>query len=105
MALDEKTPVVGVGPRITRERFAQILSDRGSPAASEGTAGWHAVAQNGVDPLFALAIFKQESQLGTQGVCALYQTRSPGNTRSSRIGAGQVIPTDFGPFVKYSTWA
>ena len=105
MAFDEKTSVVGVGPRITRERFTQILSDKGSPAASDGMAGWQAVTQNQVDPLFALAIFKQESQLGMQGVCAIHQTRSPGNTRTSRIGAGQVIQTEFGPFVRYDSWA
>lgn len=104
MALHEQTEVVGVGPRITRERFAQILSDRGSPAAIEGTAGWQAATQHEVDPLFALAIFNQESQLGAQGVCAIHQTRSPGNTRTSRTGDGQVILTEFGPFVKYGSW-
>lgn len=105
MAINGNTRVVGVSPRITRERFAQILSDRGSPAANEAMAGWQAVSESQVDPLFALAIFKQESQLGQQGVCAIHQTKSPGNTRTSRIGAGQVINTDFGPFVKYANWA
>jgi len=62
------------------------------------------VAAEGVDPLFALAIFQHESRFGHEGICATYGTRSPGNTRSSRIGVGEVLQTEKGPFVRYPSW-
>ena len=105
MGIDERTVVVGVPPRIGRERFASILRERESPAAAEAEAGWDAVVGQGVDPLFALAIFHQESQFGIDGICFDHQTRSPGNTRTSRTGIGEQVQTDLGPFVRYPSWA
>ena len=104
MEINDATVVVGVGPRIGTARFAQILRDRASPAAADAEASWHIVTEQGVDPLFALAVFHQESQFGLDGICATHATCSPGNTRSSRTGVGKVIQTDLGPFVRYPSW-
>lgn len=97
--------VVGTLPRIGPARFREVLEAAGSPAAGEAEASWRAVAQQGIDPLFALAVFRHESGYGKLGICAAYDTRNPGNTRSSRTGIGTVIDTERGPFVRYPSWA
>jgi len=105
MAIDESLVVVGVPPRIGRETFAGILREHASPAGDGAEAGYDAVVEQGVDPLFALAIFHQESQFGTDGICFDEHTCSPGNTRTSRTGAGTVFQTlDLGGFVRYPDW-
>lgn len=96
--------VVGVPPRISRRRFREILEQHGSPAAAEADAAYDAVVAEGVDPLFLLAVFWHESRFGTVGICAKYGTRSPGNTRSSSTGLGEVIQTEKGSFVRYPSW-
>jgi hypothetical protein len=103
--IDRKTIVVGVEPRISQETFRRVLERVGSPALSESDAGYEAVVRYRVDPAFALAIFKHESNYGKAGICALYDTKNPGNTRSSRTGVGEVILTPRGRFVKYPSWA
>lgn len=104
MIIHQQTTVVGVAPRIGPEGFARILRAAESPAVEEAAAGWQAVASFGVDPLFALAIFHKESQFGRDGVCFDYQTRSPGNTRTSRTGVGEPVDTEFRQFIRYPTW-
>jgi hypothetical protein len=104
MAINSSTVVVGVSPRISPAKFTEILRDHGSPATMSAEVGYAAVEQQGVDPAFALAIFHQESQFGIDGVCKDFATLSPGNTRSTRTGIGQVIDTPFGPFVRYPSW-
>ena len=104
MAIHDGTTVVGVAPRIGAEGFARILRAHDSPAAPEAATGWQAVADHGVDPLFALAIFHKESQFGRDGVCLDHQTLSPGNTRTSRTGVGHRVDTAFGPFIRYPSW-
>ena len=99
-----ETLVVGTLPRITPERFAQVLREAQSPAAPEAEAGYWAVARLGVDPLFALAVFRHESQYGKLGICAQYGTKNPGNTRSSRTGVGEIVMTPRGQFVRYPNW-
>lgn len=96
--------VIGVAPRISKERFRAILQIHGSPAAAEAEASYDAIVAEGVDPLFLLAVFWYESYFGTMGICARYQTRNPGNTRSSSTGIGEVIQTEKGPFVRYPSW-
>ena len=104
MSVDRDTVVIGVAPRISRETFCRVLRDAGSPAASECEAGYDAVAGQGVDPAFALAVFRHESRYGLAGICAQYDTKNPGNTRSSRTGVGEVILTPRGRFVRYPNW-
>jgi N-acetyl-anhydromuramyl-L-alanine amidase AmpD len=96
--------VVGVAPRLSRASFRRILEEAGSPAAPEAEPSYDAVVREGVDPLFLLAVFRHESGFGKLGICAKYDTRSPGNTRSSSTGVGEVIQTERGPFVKYPSW-
>lgn len=104
MAITAATPVVDVAPRISQAQFITILANSPSPAASEAASAWDVVREQGVDPAFALAIFHQESQFGTDGVCRDFATRSPGNTRTSRTGIGHTVDTPFGPFMRYPTW-
>lgn len=104
MTIHQQTTVVGVAPRIGPEGFARILHQAQSPAAAEAEAGWQTVASFGVDPLFALAIFHKESQFGRDGVCFDFQTRSPGNTRTSRTGVGTPVDTPFNQFIRYPSW-
>lgn len=103
--IDRDTVVVGVQPRIDRDTFCRILRDAQSPASEECAAAYDAVVAQGVDPLFALAIFWHESQFGRVGICHDEDTKNPGNTRTSRTGVGVVITTPRGQFVKYPSWA
>lgn len=98
------TLVVGTLPRVTPERFREVLEANRSPAAPEAEACYWAVARLAVDPLFALAVFRHESSYGRSGISLVYQTKNPGNTRSSRTGVGEVISTERGPFVRYPSW-
>lgn len=102
----EGTAVVNVAPRIKRNEFAQFLSDRNSPAAADAGDGYEIVKEQQVDPLFALAIFQSESHFATDPntVTVQFNTRSPGNTRTSRLGLGETVDTHFGQFVRYSSW-
>jgi hypothetical protein len=108
MAINDVTTVVGVSPRISSAKFVDVLRASGSPAAIEGNAedAWSVVEQVGVDPAFALAVFHQESQFGTDGDSATAQSnlRNPGHTRSSRTGVGERVDTIFGPFIRYPSW-
>lgn len=103
-AITRETAVVGVPPRISREAFCRVLQEAGSPAAAEGGASYDAIVAEGVDPLFLLAVFHHESNFGMAGICANYDTKNPGNTRSSSTGVGEVIQTERGQFVRYPSW-
>lgn len=108
MAFNDATVVVGVTPRLSKEKFTQILRERASPAASESDPAfaWSVVQENGVDPAFALAIFHQESQFAKDSGSAvvLHALRNPGHTRSSRIGVGTTVQTQWGKFIRYPSW-
>jgi hypothetical protein len=105
MAIHDGTIVAGVSPRISQAQFAAVLRNHPSPAANEAEAGWEVVRATGVDPLFALAVFHQESQFGTDGVCFEFNSRSPGNTRSSRTGIGDAFEAPpNGRFIRYPSW-
>lgn len=105
MAIHDGTIVAGVSPRISQAKFAAVLRNHPSPAANEAEAGWEVVRATGVDPLFALAVFHQESQFGTDGVCFEFNSKSPGNTRSSRTGVGEVFQAPpNGQFIRYPSW-
>ena len=96
--------VVGVSPRISRERFRVILSSFGSPAAAEAEQSYDAIVAEGIDPLFLLAVFWNESRFGTRGIVAKYDTKNPGNTRTSSTGVGVPIETERGRFIRYPSW-
>ncbi|CCF83657.1 N-acetylmuramoyl-L-alanine amidase [Nitrolancea hollandica] len=104
MLITSDTPVVGVPPGMAKERFIAILREASSPAADEAADAFDVIVQRRVSAAFALAIFKIESQFGTQGICAKYGTRNPGNTRTPRMMDFPVIQTERGQFVRYPTW-
>lgn len=106
-AITKDTVVVGAQtPRISPERFVEILMDNDSPAAQDGFDMYAVAVANRVDPAFLLAFFKHESQFGKVGVCHDYDTHSPGNTRTSRIGVPTFVTVPGkGQYVKYDSWA
>jgi hypothetical protein len=64
-------------PRITAARFKQLLKSKNSPAVPESDAVYQYLVAHAVDPSFALAQFRVESQYGTSGFAV--QTGSWGN--------------------------
>lgn len=64
-------------PRITLARFKSLLASKNSPATDEAEAIWEVLLINNVDPSFALAHFRVESQYGTSGFAT--ETGSWGN--------------------------
>src|SRR5689334_20855732 len=99
------TIVVGVPPSITPTRFGEVLLAANSPAFAESYDMYAVCDANEVDPTFLLAIFKNESQFGKVGVCRDYNTKSPGNTRTSRTGATTLVTVPGkGQYVKYASW-
>ena len=100
------TVVVGVDPfDIDHDTFRSILHDNASPALAEASSSYTTLGGFPVSIAFLLAIFHHESQYGKLGICAAYNTKSPGNTRSTRIEVGTVLSIPGrGPFVRYPTW-
>lgn len=96
--------VVGVPPRISKVCFRAILEQYGSPAAPEAEQSYEAIVAEGVDPLFMLAVFWHESTFGTRGIVAKYDTKNPGNMRTSSTGAGTPIQTEKGQFIRFPSW-
>lgn len=83
-------------PRITKARFTELLKSKNSPAVPEASKVYDLLVSRGVDPSFALAQFRVESQYGTAGHAAVtgswgnmlydsrltllsYKTYAPGN--------------------------
>ncbi len=54
-------------PRITEARFKQLLATKNSPALPAAGNVYQIMVQQGVEPSFALAQFRVESQYGTAG--------------------------------------
>jgi hypothetical protein len=99
------TIVTGVNPfDISEERFTSVLTAAGSPAAPSSHEAYATLGTMPVSIAFCLAVFHHESSYGKAGVTPKYETKNPGNCRSSRTGAGTVISTERGPFVKYPSW-
>ena len=107
MFIGRETQVVDTAPRITQNEFRDLLITRESPAAMDAAQAWEIVRDQGVDPLFALAVYHQESQFATDPHSATVQfgLRNPGHTRTSRIGFTDQVTTPNGPFMRYPTWA
>jgi hypothetical protein len=107
MFVGAETVVIDVEPRISRKEFAFVLEQKSSPAVDEAGEAWDVIAAEAVDPLFALAIFHQESQFATdpESATVRFDLRNPGHTRTSRIGAGQPVNTPWGQFMQYGSWS
>lgn len=82
--------------RISKVRFKELLKSKNSPAVADSDRVYDILVNRGVDPSFALAQFRVESQYGTAGHAAVtgswgnmlydsnltklsYKTYSPGN--------------------------
>ncbi len=90
-------------PTITAERVDEILRVYNSPAVGTGTYWIEYGLEFGIDPVYALAFFMHESQLGTNPNWAGHKgdgtnTHNVGNI----ICAG--YPTCFGRFRDYPDW-
>ena len=64
-------------PRISAARFKALLKTKNSPAVPESDGIYDILEAEGVDPSFALAQFRVESQYGTSGIAKV--TGSWGN--------------------------
>lgn len=67
MALPTPKSPTHAAPRITVARFTQQLKTKSSPAVPEASLVFDILVEEGVDPSFALAQFRVESQYGTAG--------------------------------------
>ncbi len=105
MTITPDTIVAGVAPAdMTRDAFILTQHRAGSPAVAEASAAYDALLDIRVSIAFCLAVFYHESQYGKVGITPTFNTKNPGNCRSSRTGPRVTVVTPRGPFVKYSTW-
>src|SRR5579872_225174 len=88
--------VLPVKPSVSADFINQVLDYYHSPAAGKGQALYDDGVKYGIDPVYALAFFMQESTFGTQGVATV--THSLGNIRAN--------PGDpqYHGYRMYSTW-
>jgi hypothetical protein len=84
-------------PRIQPSTFERILAEAKSPAAAEAAAAWKGITRHGVDPAFALAIFRVESNFGKRG-------RTVTRRNWGGLSTSEAYPDD-GLFALYPTWA
>lgn len=73
-----ETPITGE-PSITAEEIEAILEEKESPAQGKARVFYDEGVRTGIDPVFALAFFNHESQMGKEGVAV--RTQSIGNRR------------------------
>jgi hypothetical protein len=88
--------VLPVKPSVSVDFINQVLDYYHSPAAGKGQALYDDGVKYGIDPVYALAFFMQESTFGTQGIATV--THSLGNIR-----ANSGDPQYHG-YRMYSTW-
>ena len=88
--------VLGVKPSVSADFINEVLDYYHSPAAGKGEAIYEDGVKYGIDPVYALAFFMQESSFGTQGVATV--THSPGNIRAN---AGEPA---YDGYRMYDTW-
>jgi hypothetical protein len=93
-----ETPVVGP-PSISGETVTRVLA--GSPLAPYAVDVYRLGAEAGIDPAFALAIWKHESQFGTTG--AATRTRNMGNLVCDAAAHPPARGCD-GRWAVYPTW-
>lgn len=90
------TYTLPVKPSVSADFINQVLDYYHSPAAGKGQALYDDGVKYGIDPVYALAFFMQESSFGTQGVATV--TYSLGNIRAN---AGD---PQYHGYRMYSTW-
>lgn len=88
--------VLPVKPSVSADFINQVLNNYHSPAAGKGRVLYDDGVKYGIDPVYALAFFMQESSFGTQGVATV--THSLGNIRAN---AGD---PQYHGYRMYSTW-
>lgn len=93
-------------PRITATRFKQLLSSKSSPAVPESDQVYQILLNEGVDPSFALAQFRVESQYGTAGYAKI--THSWGNmlydSNLTILANGKYSPGNGYTYATYSNY-
>jgi len=93
-------------PRITVEKFTSLLKSKNSPAVPEASAVYNMLLAQGVDPSFALAQFRVESQYGTAGHAAV--TGSWGNMlydpHLTVLASGKYSPGNGYTYATYSNY-
>ncbi len=88
--------VLEVKPSVNADFINEVLDYYHSPAAGKGQVLYEDGVKYGIDPVYALAFFMQESSFGTQGVATM--THSLGNIRAN---AGE---PSYDGYRKYDTW-
>ncbi len=83
-------------PSVDADFINQVLDTYNSPAHGKGQTLYTLGVKYGIDPVYALAFFLQESRFGTTGVARV--TLSLGNIRTT---AGY---DDYEGYRKYSSW-
>lgn len=97
---------VQAAPRISAAKFAAVLAQYKSPAASLAADLYGICVEEGIDPAVALAFFVHESSAGTAGLTAQYDLKNWGNVRTpedATLGTSIPIPNR-GNFAKYISW-
>lgn len=94
-------------PRITAAKFKSLLKSKNSPAVPESDAVYNILLAQSVDPSFALAQFRVESQYGTAGFAK--ETGSWGNmlwdSNLTVLASGKVTKIVGGKPYTYATYA
>lgn len=93
--LDTTYKVAGA-PTVSADFINQVLDVYDSPAQGKGQALHDLGEKYGIDPVYALAFFLQESRFGTTGVARV--TLSLGNIRATHGYAS------YDGYRKYKTW-
>jgi len=84
-------------PRISPQKFAEVLHEAHSPTADVAAECYEIVQGYGLDPALALAFFRHESSYGKAGVAA--RSKNWGNLRKGKR-AREVV----GGFAYYDDW-
>lgn len=96
--------VVGVGPDLSEAEFISIVVPKSSLTTLDAQLSYRAIIYERISPAFCLAVFWHESQFGRLGICKSFNTKSPGNTRSSITLVGEKVETLQGIYIRYPSW-
>jgi len=106
MALPNPQSLTHARPRITAVKFKSLLKTKNSPAVSESDAVFSILAEKNIDPSFALAQFRVESQYGTAGHAKV--TGSWGNMLYDEhltiLASGKYSPENGYTYATYSNY-